>query len=89
MPKLNSAIYGADETGFATAVSSDALDVVSPGINVANFHGETFDQSDRSRGPKDGQSEHELRDDIAKATRTPMRDSRACTQGNHGKQGCK
>jgi hypothetical protein len=89
MAKLNSNIYGDDRTSMANAVSSDALDVETPGVNIADYWGETLDNTARSRSSSDKS--------LKLAEETPVaptknvgggKDSRACTQGNHGKQGC-
>lgn len=43
MPKLDSNLYGADDTGAAQAVSADALDVVAPGTAIADYWGDVQD----------------------------------------------
>jgi hypothetical protein len=87
--KLDANIYGIDQTAMANAVSSDALDVETPGVNIADYWGDTRDNSDRSRSSSDRS--------LKLAEETPVapakdigggKDSRACTEGNHGKQGC-
>lgn len=47
MAKLDSNIYGADETSFASRVASDAL---STGGEKEDIWGSTFDQSARAKG---------------------------------------
>jgi hypothetical protein len=88
MSKLNANIYGDDRTGMANAVSSDALDVETPGVNIADYWGETRDNSARSRSSSDKSLKLAEETPVAPAKHPPRKDSRACTEGNHGKQGC-
>jgi hypothetical protein len=87
--KLNANIYGTDETAMANAVSSDALDVETPGVNIADYWGDTRSNSDRSRSSSDKSLKLAEETPVAPAkTQGGGKDSRACTEGNHGKQGC-
>jgi hypothetical protein len=87
MPKLDSNIYGSDPVGMASAVAADALDTERPGENIANYWGDTIKQSAQSRSAKDTLRLAETATAKAK-TQGGGRDDRACTEGNHGKQGC-
>jgi hypothetical protein len=89
MSKLSANIYGDDRTSMANAVSSDALDVETPGVNIADYWGETLDNTTRSRSSSDKSLKLAEETPVA-PTKHPGggKDSRACTEGNHGRQGC-
>lgn len=85
--KLNANIYGADDNAMAHAVAADALDVATPGVNIANYYGDVM----QDKGSVSAQDTLKLAEKTPQAPAKTVgggKDSRACTQGNHGKQGC-
>ena len=76
MARNQNSIYGLDETGMAEKVSGEAL---RPSGAKEDFWGSTFDQSAKSKGNASDPGD-------AKAKSNKENDSRAKTQGNHGKQ---
>ena len=83
MPKdVSSNIYGYDLNDFAEGISSDALISKVPSDDIADYWGKTVDQSAVSKGNKKDPGEAKSKNVGA------GKDDRACTEGNHGKQGC-
>jgi hypothetical protein len=86
MPKCDEAIYGADETSFASKVANDAL--ANPNSNM--WSGNPIDNSAKSQSSSDKSLKLDVESEqaTAKITKNGLGgDGRARTAGNHGKQG--
>lgn len=75
--KLDSNIYGADDTGAASAAASKALS--------APMLVDPFEHGPASLG---GGNDTSVSKAEARAKNNNTADDRACVKGNHGKQGC-
>jgi hypothetical protein len=71
-------IYGDDETGFANSIASKAVQPPSEDRNCGAPEGAEVTKGNR---PYD-------KGDVIHSHRGEGMDDRACTAGNHGKQGC-
>ena len=79
MRKLDYSLYGSDETGMASRISSEALGAP----REYEHSGEPVDQSAKSKGS------HDVEEATAKVKNMGGGDDeRACPEGNHGKSGC-
>ena len=77
MPKLDSSIYGTDDTGMASSIASDALGPPSEYAWCGRPTGE-----EGSKGNKIDPGEVKVKN-VGGGS-----DKRACPEGNHGKSGC-